>query len=193
MIKIGLTGGIGVGKSFVAEVFQKMGYPIFSADYHAKKCMQESEELKANIIKEFGKDMYQNGVLQRKKLATIVFNDLVQLHKLNQIVHPYVQLEFENWCKKQTAHFVIKEAAILFESGANKGLDAVICVTAPLPVRIQRVMQRDKCSAKEVLDRIAMQMPQETKEKLADFVIINDENTQILPQILKFCAQLHII
>ena len=193
MKKIGLTGGIGVGKTFVADIFQKMGYTVFSADTEAKKCMQESKDLKSAVIQNFGDEMYKNGVLQKEELANIVFNDSEKLNELNQLVHPFVQLEFENWCKNQTSKFVIKEAAILFESRANKGLDAVICVSSPVEVRIKRVMERDKCSREKVMKRIAMQMPQETKEKLSDFVIINAENEKILPQILSVCKKIELL
>ena len=193
MKKIGLTGGIGVGKTFVADIFQKMGYTVFSADTEAKKCMQESKDLKSTIIQNFGDEMYKNGVLQKEKLANIVFNDSEKLNELNQLVHPFVQLEFENWCKNQTSKFVIKEAAILFESRANKGLDAVICVSSPMEVRIKRVMERDNCSREKVMKRIAMQMPQETKEKLSDFVIINAQNEKILPQILSVCKKIELL
>ena len=193
MKKIGLTGGIGVGKTFVADIFQKMGYTVFSADTEAKKCMQESKDLKSTVIQNFGDEMYKNGVLQKEKLANIVFNDSEKLNELNQLVHPFVQLEFENWCKNQTSKFVIKEAAILFESRANKGLDAVICVSSPVEVIIKRVMERDKCSREKVMKRIAMQMPQETKEKLSDFVIINAENEKILPQILSVCKKIELL
>ena len=193
MKKIGLTGGIGVGKTFVADIFQKMGYTVFSADTEAKKCMQESKDLKSAVIQNFGDEMYKNGVLQKEKLANIVFNDSEKLNELNQLVHPFVQLEFENWCKNQTSKFVIKEAAILFESGASKGLDLVICISSPMEVRIKRVMERDKCSREKVMKRIAMQMPQETKEKLSDFVIINVENEKILPQILSVCKKIELL
>ena len=193
MKKIGLTGGIGVGKTFVADIFQKIGYPVFSADLEAKRCMQESKDLKSEVIKNFGDEMYKNGVLQKEKLANIVFNDSEKLNELNQLVHPFVQLEFENWCKNQTSKFVIKEAAILFESRANKGLDAVICVSSPVEVRIKRVMERDKCSREKVMKRIAMQMPQETKEKLSDFVIVNTENEKVLPQILSICKKIELL
>ena len=193
MKKIGLTGGIGVGKTFVSDFFQKMGYAVFSADTEAKKCMQESKDLKSTVIQNFGDEMYKNGVLQKEKLANIVFNDSEKLNELNQLVHPFVQLEFENWCKNQTSKFVIKEAAILFESRANKGLDAVICVSSPVEVRIKRVIERDKCSREKVMKRIAMQMPQETKEKLADFVIINAENEKILHQILSVCKKIELL
>lgn len=193
MKKIGLTGGIGVGKTFVADIFQKMGYAVFSADTEAKKCMQESKDLKSAVIQNFGDEMYKNGVLQKEILANIVFSDSKKLQELNNLVHPFVQNKFEIWQKEQTAPFVLKEAAILFESGANKGLDAVICISSAMEVRIKRVMERDKCSREKVMKRIAMQMPQETKEKLSDFVIINAENEKILPQILSVCKKIELL
>ncbi|MBR74270.1 MAG: dephospho-CoA kinase, partial [Dehalococcoidaceae bacterium] len=174
MKKIGLTGGIGVGKTFVASIFQKMGIAVFSADIYAKRCMQESEQLKNAIIQHFGTDIYKNEILQKQKLAEIVFSDSEKLNVLNKLVHPFVQIEFEKWCKNQTSSFVLKEAAILFESDSNKNLDAIICVGAPLQIRIERVMQRDSCSEQAVLKRIANQMPEEEKEQLSDFVIVND-------------------
>ena len=193
MKKIGLTGGIGAGKTFVAEVFQRLGYAIFSADFHAKKCMQESEELKTQICKAFGNDIYVKGKLQKKKLANIVFSDSKKLQELNNLVHPFVHIAFDEWLIKQDSEYVIKEAAILFEGGANKGLDAVICVSSPMELRIKRVMERDKCSRERVMKRMAMQMPQETKEKLSDFVIVNTENEKILPQILSICKKIELL
>ena len=193
MKKIGLTGGIGAGKTFIAEIFQKLGYTIFSSDYYAKKCMQESDELKTQICKVFGNEIYEKGRLQKKKLANIVFLDSKKLKELNNLVHPFVHIAFDEWLIKQDSEYVIKEAAILFEGGANKGLDAVICVSSPMELRIKRVMERDKCSRERVMKRMAMQMPQETKEKLSDFVIVNTENEKILPQILSICKKIELL
>jgi len=190
MKKIGLTGGIGVGKTFVASIFQKMGIAVFSADIYAKRCMQESEQLKNAIIQHFGTDIYKNEILQKQKLAEIVFSDSEKLNVLNKLVHPFVQIEFEKWCKNQTSSFVLKEAAILFESDSNKNLDAIICVGAPLQIRIERVMQRDSCSEQAVLKRIANQMPEEEKEQLSDFVIVNDSKEKLLPQIISISKKL---
>ena len=190
MKKIGLTGGIGVGKTFVSKIFQKMGYSVFFADLHAKKCIHESDDLKNEIKKKFGNEIYQKGVLQKNRLADIVFNDTKKLQELNNLVHPFVQRYFEAWCKNQQSRFVIKEAAILFESEAHKGLDGVICVSAPLQKRTERVMERDKCTREKVMKRMTMQMLQETKEKLSDFVIVNIENEKILPQILSVCKKI---
>ena len=189
-IKIGLTGGIGAGKTFVAEVFSKLGIAVFNADFHAKKCMQEIEELKNQICKAFGNDIYQEEKLQKKKLANIVFSDSKKLQELNNIVHPFVHISFKEWLKKQESEYVIKEAAILFEGGANKGLDVVICVSSKMELRIKRVMKRDKCTKERVMKRISMQMPQETKEKLSDFVIVNDGKQLILPQLIKIINQI---
>ena len=190
MKKIGLTGGIGVGKTFVSEIFQKMGYSVFLADLHAKKCIHESDDLKNEIKKKFGNEIYQKGVLQKNRLSNIVFNDTKKLQELNSLVHPFVQRRFEDWCKNQQSKFVIKEAAILFESEAHKGLDGVICVSAPFQKRIERVMKRDNCTKEEVIKRIENQMPQEKKEKLSDFVILNNDKKELLPQIISICKKL---
>ena len=190
MKKIGLTGGIGVGKTFVSEIFQKMGYSVFLADLHAKKCIHESDDLRKEIKKKFGNEIYQKGVLQKNRLADIVFNDTKKLQELNNLVHPFVQKYFEAWCKNQQSKFVIKEAAILFESEAHKGLDGVICVSAPFQKRIERVMKRDNCTKEDVIKRIENQMPQEKKERLSDFVILNNDKKELLPQIISICKKL---
>ena len=190
MKKIGLTGGIGVGKTFVSEIFQKMGYSVFFADLHAKKCMHESDDLKTEIKQNFGNEIYQKGVLQKNRLSNIVFNDTKKLQELNSLVHPFVQRRFEDWCKNQQSKFVIKEAAILFESEAHKGLDGVICVSAPFEKRIERVMTRDNCTKDDVIKRIESQMPQEKKEKLSDFVIFNNDKKELIPQIISICKKL---
>ena len=190
MKKIGLTGGIGVGKTFVSEIFQKMGYSVFFADLHAKKCMHESDDLKTEIKQNFGNEIYQKGVLQKDRLSNIVFNDTKKLQELNGLVHPFVQRRFEDWCKNQQSKFVIKEAAILFESEAHKGLDGIICVSAPFQKRIERVIKRDNCTKEDVIKRIENQMPQEKKEKLSDFVILNNDKKELLPQIISICKKL---
>jgi dephospho-CoA kinase len=183
MKKIGITGGIGVGKTFVSEIFSRLGVPVFSADTEARKCMHDSDDLKNSITSHFGNGIYKKGILQKEILANIVFSDSKKLQELNNLVHPYVQNKFEIWQKEQTAPFVLKEAAILFESGAHIGLDGVICVTAPLQIRIQRVMQRDNCTKEDIIKRMENQMPQDKKEQLSDFVIVNDGKEKLLPQI----------
>ena len=185
MKKIGLTGGIGVGKTFVAEVFQKLNIPVFNADDQARKCMSENEVLKQEIQNVFGDNVYHDGLLQNKVLADIVFNNNQKLEELNKLVHPVVRQRFDSWSVEQTSRIIIKEAAILFESDSHGDLDKVICVSAPEESRIERVIKRDNTSREQVLRRIEIQMPQNEKEKLSDFVIINDEVELLLPQIIK--------
>ncbi|MBT3622432.1 dephospho-CoA kinase [Flavobacteriales bacterium] len=190
MKKIGLTGGIGVGKTFVAELFQQLGVPVFNADIEAKKCMVEDEKLVSAVQLAFGESIYMNAVLQKEELAKIVFNNEVDLAKLNALVHPVVKQKFEDWCENQSSELVIKEAAILFESDAHIGLDAVICVSAIQELRIVRVQKRDGSSVEEVKSRINKQMPQAEKEELADFIIVNDGEKLLLPQVLKVLKEM---
>ena len=188
--RIGLTGGIGSGKTFIGAIFSKLDIPVFNADLEAKKCMTEDERLQQEIQNIFGEEVYKNGLLQNKVLSEIVFNDKQKLAKLNKLVHPVVKQSFETWCAKQTSEIVIKEAAILFESDSHLTLDKVICVSASEEIRIQRVINRDNISREQVIARIEKQMPQHKKEKLSDFVIINDEKELLLPQILKVITQI---
>lgn len=188
MIKVGLTGGIGSGKSVVAKVFETLGIPVYYADDAAKKLMNTDEKLKKEIIKNFGADSYKNGDLDRKYIASIVFNDKEKLELLNSLTHPATILDAKEWIKKQASPYIIKEAALLFESGANKDLDFVIGVDAPLPLRIKRVMKRDGITEAEILKRIAGQMNDDEKMKLCDFIIYNNEKDLVIPQIL----ELHI-
>ena len=190
MKKIGITGGIGSGKTYVASVFQSLGIPIFNADIQAKKLMVSCENSRDLIKKEFGEDIYSEKDLNREKLASIVFNDKSKLEKLNSLVHPIVKKEFNNWCKKQTSSYVIKEAAILFESKSHLGLDAVICVSAPLELRMERLLKRDNSSEKEIKKRIENQISQEEKEKRSDYIIVNDEKELLLTKIIKIHKEL---
>ena len=190
MKKIGITGGIGSGKTYVASVFQSLGIPIFNADIQAKKIMTSSRKLIKLLKEEFGNDIYKDSDLNKEKLASIVFSNSDKLQKLNSLVHPIVKEEFNNWCKKQTSPYVIKEAAILFESNSHIGLDAVICVSAPLDLRIERLLNRDDYSEKEIKKRIENQISQEEKEKLSDYIIVNDEKELLLPKIIKIHKEL---
>ena len=190
MKKIGLTGGIGVGKTYVSKIFKQMGIPIFNADEQAKKCMVEDANLKAAVQLAFGENMYLKGVLQKDALAKIVFNNTEALTKLNALVHPIVKQKFEDWCIMQSASMVIKEAAILFESDAHVGLDAVVCVSAPEKLRIARVQKRDGNSVEQIESRMSRQMPQAEKEELADFLIINDQVQLLLPQVLAIITEM---
>ena len=185
MKKIGLTGGIGSGKTYVSEVFSSLGIPVFNADVQSKKLMRSCDKLISLVKDSFGDDIYTNRVLDKQKLASIVFSDKEKLENLNNIIHPIVKQEFIDWCKQQNSSYVIKEAAILFESSSDKGLDAVICVSAPLNIRIDRAVKRDGSSEKEINNRIENQISQEEKENLSDYIIVNDGVQSLLPQILK--------
>jgi len=185
MKKIGITGGIGSGKTYISKVFTSLGIPVFNADVESKKLMTTSKILMELVKAEFGEGIYTNHNLNKEKLASIVFSDKIKLEKLNSLVHPIVKAEFEKWCAKQTSDYVIKEAAILFESKANIGLDAVICVSAPLELRIKRSMERDNSTEKEIKNRIENQISQEEKENLSDYIIVNDEKEMLLSQIIK--------
>ena len=190
-IKIGLTGGIGVGKTYVGQIFINLGYPVFNADIEAKECIQNNNQLQNSIKNKFGEKIYVKGVLQREKLADIVFNDVLALKQLNNLVHPIVKKKFDDWCEKQTAKIIIKEAAILFESNSHITLDHIICVSTNLDTRIERIKKRDNISRKQIIDRIENQMPQIEKEKLSDFVINNDGTQLILPQVLDIIYQIN--
>ena len=190
MKKIGITGGIGSGKTYVTEVFQSLGIPIFYADSQANKLMISSEKLIKLLKEEFGNDIYKDSDLNKEKLASIVFSNSDKLQKLNSLVHPIVKEEFNNWCKKQTSPYVIKEAAILFESNSHLGLDAVICVSAPLELRKKRLCNRDNYTEKEMQNRIENQITQEDKEKQSNYIIVNDEKDLLLPQIIKIHKEL---
>ena len=190
MKKIGLTGGIGAGKTYVSKIFQQMGIPIFNADEQAKKCMVEDANLKAAVQLAFGESMYLKGVLQKDALAKIVFNNTEALAKLSALVHPIVKQKFEDWCTQQSTSIVIKEAAILFESGAHLGLDAVVSVSAPENLRIERVKKRDGSSVAQIQSRMSKQMSQAEKEELADFLIVNDQVQLLLPQVLAIITEM---
>ena len=190
MLKVGLTGGIGSGKSTVARVFEVLGIPVYYADEAAKRLMNENEDLKQAIIKQFGEGVYDKGQLNRKTLAEIVFNDPSKLELLNSLVHPATLHDAKIWLEKQTSPYAIKEAALIFESGAQKFLDHVIGVSAPTPLRIQRTMQRDGITREEVLARMDKQMDDSLKMKLCDFLIKNDEQEMLLPQVLELHKKL---
>jgi dephospho-CoA kinase len=190
MKKIGLTGGIGVGKTYVSKIFQKMGIPIFNADEQAKKCMVDDANLKEAVQLAFGENIYLKGVLQKDALAKIAFNNTEALAELNALVHPIVKQKFEDWCIMQSTSMIIKEAAILFESDAHVGLDAVVCVSAPEKLRISRVQKRDGSSVEQIQSRMSKQMPQTEKEELADFLIVNDQLQLLLPQVLAIIKEM---
>jgi dephospho-CoA kinase len=184
MKRIGLTGGIGSGKSTVASVFATLGIPCYDSDRRAKELMLEKESLRSFLIQHFGPEVIQNHQLQSSIISNVVFEHPEMLEKLNGAVHPEVGKDFDAWCEKQTSPYVLKEAALLFESGSWKNLDAIVCVTAPETLRIERVMQRNGFSREQVKARIQNQMPEEEKVSRSQFVIENDGNHSLIEQVL---------
>jgi dephospho-CoA kinase len=185
MRMIGLTGGIGSGKTTVAKIFATLGIPVFNADDAAKELMQKSPLLKEKLILQFGSEVYQDGQLNKAYLSNIVFKDPYQLNLLNAIVHPASIQAAWDWADQQKAPYVIKEAALIFESNASEGLDQVIGVSAPLSLRIHRVMQRDLCTKADVEMRMRNQVSDSIKMKLCDWVINNNDQELLIPQVLK--------
>jgi dephospho-CoA kinase len=185
MLKIGLTGGIGSGKSTVAKVFELLNVPVYYADEASKRLYHTDKQLMADIKKHFGEDVYTKDQLNRSKLAELVFNNPEKLELLNQLVHPPTIRDAEEWMRKQNAPYVVKEAALLFESGSVAGLDYVIGVQAPLYIRLKRAMDRDKVSREQVLNRMDRQLDEEIKMRLCDFIIDNGEQKLVIPQVLE--------
>jgi dephospho-CoA kinase len=183
--KLGVTGGIGSGKTSVCRVFDVLRVPVFSADREASEIMENDNRIVRSLNAIAGKDLYIAGNLDRTELATIIFNDNSLLEKVNLLVHPAVIDQFRKWVLVQTASYVIMEAAILFESGASKFVDRVATVVAPVEERVERVIQRNKLSREQVMERMKNQMDDESRIKLSDYIINNSENDMIIPAILK--------
>ncbi|MBI2731525.1 MAG: dephospho-CoA kinase [Sphingobacteriales bacterium] len=185
MLRIGLTGGIGSGKTTVAKVFETLGIPVYYADIAGKRLMNEDEELKEAVIKNFGSESYTDGKLNSAYIASVVFTDKEKLELLNSLVHPATIRDAQVWMGLQTAPYAIKEAALIFESGSGAELDFIIGVYAPQALRIKRTMERDKISREEVIKRMHNQVDEELKMKLCDFVIYNDEQQLVIAQVLE--------
>jgi dephospho-CoA kinase len=191
MLKVGITGGIGSGKSTVSRIFELLGIPVYYADTAAKEIMHTDEALKAAVKEHFGASIYgPDGKLDRAALGKIVFNDKDKLELLNSLVHPVTIRHSDEWANRQTSPYVIKEAALLFESGSFAHLDKIIGVFAPEPMRIERVMKRDHVTREEVLARIHKQIDDNVKMRLCDYVIHNDEQQMVIPQVLALHQQL---
>ncbi len=188
--RVGITGGIGSGKSTVAAIFETLGVPVYSADDAAKRLMHEDPTLKAQLIKSFGTSVYQNGLLNRQYLARTVFNDADKLTLLNSFVHPATIVDGAQWMQRQKAPYAIKEAAIIFESGSQRYLDFIIGVSAPSSVRILRSMQRNNFTREEVIARMNKQMDDSIKMKLCEGVIVNDGQKALIPQVINMHATL---
>ena len=185
MIKVGITGGMGSGKSTVAKVFEVLGIPVYYADDAAKRLMNEDAKLKGTLQEMFGPETYLEGKLNRPYLSSKVFNNPEQLALLNSVVHPATIKDAEQWMLLQNTPYAIKEAALIFESGSQDQLDYVIGVSAPEPLRILRVMKRDNISRDAIKARMENQLDESIKMRLCDYVIINDEQELVIPQVMK--------
>lgn len=185
MKRIGITGGIGSGKSIVCKVFELLGVPVFNADDEAKK-LYFVKEVQDTLIEKYGKDIYLSAhQLNKEKLAEIIFNNPEELKFINALIHPMVALVYKQWCNTyKHLPYTLKEAAILFESGAYKEMDKVITVSAPKEIRIKRIMKRDNFSRTQVEERLLNQWSEEERRAKADFILYNDDNQLVLPQVI---------
>jgi len=184
VLRVGLTGGIGSGKSTIAQIFEVLGIPVYYADISAKKLMNENADLRSSITNIFGEQAYTNNILDRKYISSIVFSDPAKLQQLNALVHPATKKDGEAWMQEQTSPYAIHEAALIFEAKVSDRLDLVIGVSSPIELRIKRAMGRDKVSREEVLKRMEQQLDEKVKMSKCDFVLINDEQQLLIPQVL---------
>lgn len=189
MKKIGITGGIGSGKSVVAELLKLHGIPVYIADEESKRLTSTSPVIKAKLIKLLGPELYTGERLNKPLLASYIFRDEHILQEVNHIIHPEVNKDFENWCIQQKTPLCAIESAILFESGFNRIVDTCLMVYAPIDIRIERALLRDKTSRDAIRQRINNQMPDEAKREKADFTILNDGKQALIPQVEKFLLQ----
>ncbi len=194
MLKIGITGGIGSGKTIVCRVFALLGIPVYDSDYRAKWVMQHHPVLRQELISAFGAEIYNSDQqLDRAYLASLVFNNPEHLAVLNRLVHPRVKDDFTDWCAaaEQQSPYILKEAALMFESNAYKQVQKVITVSAPLEVRIKRVVQRDPHrKPTEVQAIIDKQLSEAERQSRADYIIYNDDQQLVIPQVVELHAQL---
>lgn len=185
VFRLGVTGGIGSGKTTICKVFAALGIPVFYADHEARLVMDNDRTIMDKINSAVGRDMYLNGSLDRGELAGLIFNDGFLLGKINSIVHPVVFDRFTCWSAGQTAPYVIMEAAILFESGASELVDKVLTVVTPMEERIERMIRGKKLTRQQLTERINNQMDDEARIRKSDYVIYNSENDMIVPTVLK--------
>lgn len=190
MLRIGLTGGIGSGKSTIAKVFEVLGVPVYYADAAAKRLMNENADVREKILALFGREAYTGDRLNRPYIASIVFKDREKLEQLNAVVHPATLYDSKHWMSRQNKPYVIKEAALIFESGSQEYLDYIIGVSAPSHLRIQRAMHRDGISREEVMARMSRQIEEVIKMHLCDFIVYNDEKKLVVPQVMELHEKL---
>lgn len=191
MIKIGITGGIGSGKSVVGELLTLYGVPVFTADTEAKMLTNTSSTIRKELTALLGDDLYTKTGLDKKKLATYIFNDPQLLQTVNKIIHPEVGRHFQNWVKQQKVNICAIESAILFESGFDSLVDKTLTVYAPEEIRIKRAVNRDKISEEIVRQRIKNQISEDIKKERSDFVICNDDQTALIPQVYAILTSLY--
>jgi dephospho-CoA kinase len=189
-LTVGITGGIGSGKTIVCRIFSQLGIPVYNADDEAKK-LYGLPEVKQELRKKFGENIFDNnGEADRKKMAELIFNDEKSLKTVNELIHPLVIQRFNKWKEEQEGPYLLKEAAILFESGTNAGCDKIVLVTAPTEIRTRRILQRDHRAKEEVEKIMSKQWPDEKKARLSDFIITNDETQLVIPQVLDIHGKL---
>ncbi len=192
MKRIGITGGIGAGKSLVAEIIKAMGYPVYNSDELAKELTESNPKIKEGLILLFGEEIYQNDTLNKFALAQAIFSDESLREKVNALIHPIVREDFNLWVLAQNNFLVFNESAILFETGSFKNFDAIILVYAPTELRIKRIIKRDNCSENEVLKRMNSQFSDEEKYQLTESRVLNDEQTPLLVQVEKIILNLSL-
>ncbi|HNR19837.1 MAG TPA: dephospho-CoA kinase [Bacteroidia bacterium] len=185
MLKVGITGGIGSGKSYVAKIFSELGIAVYDADEFAKKLMQTNAEVVRQIKLLLGDEAYINETVNRRFIAEKIYSNKDLLTSINSIVHPAVANHFNDWCAEQKSKYVLKEAAIMFESGANKDLGYVITVSAPLQLRKQRTLKRDGMTEEKFISIVNNQLTEEERNAMADFVLVNDEEQPLLHEVVK--------
>lgn len=183
MMKVGITGGIGSGKSTVCRLFAQRGIAVYDSDSEAKRLMSDDADLRSAVVARFGADTYPNGVLDRARLAACVFSDARALADLNALVHPVVMRDFEAWAERQEGPYVILESAILFEAGLQGSVDRSIAVLAPVELRIRRACRRDGCDEARIRERIAAQMTDDELCRLADYTMVNILETDLEPSV----------
>jgi len=196
MLRVGLTGGIGSGKTTVAKIFELLGVPVYNADDAAKRIMNEDDQLRSAIKRQFGEAAYKNGELDRSFLSSKVFNDPFQLEVLNSLVHPATIRDASHWMNQRLAEsggriaYTVKEAALIFEAGSAEQLDYVIGISAPVELRIRRTMERNNASYGDVVSRMNNQVDEKIKMKLCDFILYNDERQLLIPQVIELHERL---
>jgi dephospho-CoA kinase len=190
-LKVGITGGIGSGKSTVCAVLTAMGYPVYNSDERAKTIMETSPEVRQQLIAAFGEQTFHNNQLNRPFLAEAIFNNPAKREQINAIVHPAVRADFKQWTSAQTSSIVFQESALLIETGGYRLLDFTVLVTAPEELRLKRVLARDRADEEAIRSRIKSQLPDEEKRINADFVMVNDDQSLVVPQINELLKELN--